>query len=513
MKLTRNPAGSALSPLAAAILSTGLFIQSASAQVRFSAGSPYLQDFNSLSNSGSYNPWTNNSTLPGWYAAQTAGDGAITNYRAGTGSGTAGGLYSFGASNSTDRALGSLASGGPGKLAYGVRFTNDTSLAITNLTVNYTGEQWRCSITNTQSLAFSYLVSGAALADADAGNAMSWVAFTNLDFASPTTGDVHGPLDGTTFTNQQTFINVLLPGVAVQPGEEIFFRWYDTDDSGADHALAIDNVALAWTSTTPGAAPSPVRIAEWDFNATNTYAATSPQPCFGSGSACPVGIIIAEFAAGAPADPAGPAGPTNSAWNTRSYPKQGTTNKQAGVQFNLSTAGFQNVRIGWQQRNSPTASKYLRLQYSADGTNFTDDAAFVMNDTDTFDSCSADLSAVPAANNNARFAFRLVSEFESTAVGTTNQNYVATGDGSSYSTAGTIRFDLVTVYGHSIGTTASKPLSIRLWGNQAVLAWTNSALTLQSAPAAAGPYTDVSGAASPYTNPAAGAQKFFRLRP
>jgi len=45
-----------------------------------------------------------------------------------------------------------------------------------------------------------------------------------------------------------------------------------------------------------------------------------------------------------------------------------------------------------------------------------------------------------------------------------------------------------------------------------VLNWTGSA-TLQSATNVLGPYTDVAGAFSPYTNNfSAGAQRFYRLR-
>ena len=44
---------------------------------------------------------------------------------------------------------------------------------------------------------------------------------------------------------------------------------------------------------------------------------------------------------------------------------------------------------------------------------------------------------------------RLLSEFESTATGNTNANYVTFG-GATYGTAGTIRYDLVTVWGTPI---------------------------------------------------------------
>ena len=78
-----------------------------------------------------------------------------------------------------------------------------------------------------------------------------------------------------------------------------------------------------------------------------------------------------------------------------------------------------------------------------------------MTAADTFVLFSCDLSPLQAVNNNPNFAFRIVSEFESTS----NPNYVGTS--GSYSTGGTIRFDLVNVYAdpYSAGTLAPTTIS------------------------------------------------------
>ena len=55
------------------------------------------------------------------------------------------------------------------------------------------------------------------------------------------------------------------------------------------------------------------------------------------------------------------------------------------------------------------------------------------------------------------------------------------------------------------------PLAIKKTGTNVVLTWTNSAFGLQAAPAVTGTYTNVPGAASPYTNAITGTQQFFRL--
>jgi hyaluronoglucosaminidase len=56
----------------------------------------------------------------------------------------------------------------------------------------------------------------------------------------------------------------------------------------------------------------------------------------------------------------------------------------------------------------------------------------------------------------------------------------------------------------------SFPLNFAQYGTDLVLTW--SVGTLQSAPAATGAYTAVSGATSPYTNSVSGGTKFYRLQ-
>ncbi len=57
----------------------------------------------------------------------------------------------------------------------------------------------------------------------------------------------------------------------------------------------------------------------------------------------------------------------------------------------------------------------------------------------------------------------------------------------------------------------SIPLAISKSGNNVTLTWANSAFNLQAAPSVTGTYTNVPGATSPYTIPAGGAERYFRL--
>jgi hypothetical protein len=73
-------------------------------------GVPLTETFDTLASAGTSNVWTDNSTIPGWWSTRTT-------YNSGTGSSNTGALYSFGVAGTnpvTDRALGSVASGGTG---------------------------------------------------------------------------------------------------------------------------------------------------------------------------------------------------------------------------------------------------------------------------------------------------------------------------------------------------------------------------------------------------------------
>jgi len=236
-----------IKPLSAAAgLLAGIFlITSADAQVLISSGS-YAQDFNTLASTGA--AWTNNLTLPGWYAFKSGA--AITATLAGAGGSTSGGIYSFGVSGAnalTDRALGSLASASASPAAFGLRFTNDTVLTVTNILISMTGEQWRNGGSGVAStLAFACGVSRIPITNVD--TAAAWTNYAALNFTTPTVGGSSGALDGNQATNRQVFAGVTLTGVTVSPGEELFLRWLDVDDTGSDSALAIDDLTVSFQS-------------------------------------------------------------------------------------------------------------------------------------------------------------------------------------------------------------------------------------------------------------------------
>lgn len=203
----------------------------------------YAQDFNTLINTGS-GTWTDNSTIPFWYA-QRSGTG--TSIAADAGSGTAGNLYSYGTGTNVDRALGSIGSSNAaaGNFAWGVLLKNLTGSPVT-LKVSYTGEQWRNSAAAAQTVGFYYKTSSSAFTALNPNVNTGWTAVSGLNFVSPVTGGVAGALVGNTAPNFTTVSNIPV-GVTVAPNDYIMLKWDDPDHQpGSDHGLATDDVTISW---------------------------------------------------------------------------------------------------------------------------------------------------------------------------------------------------------------------------------------------------------------------------
>ncbi len=196
-------------------------------------------------------------------------------------------------------------------------------------------------------------------------------------------------------------------------------------------------------------------ITQWDFNSVPPDGATTTgtlTPAVGAGTATLGGGITATFATGSPGDTA----PSDdSGWNTAAYPAAGTGNKTAGPQFAVSTAGYMDITVAWEQRHSNTASKFVRAQYTTDGVNWIDADLFEATAPDTFFARTVDLSAIAAVDDNASFGFRVVAEFDAA---TGDYSATRTSTPTTYSPNGTHRFDMVTIS----GTVIPEPASLAL---------------------------------------------------
>jgi hypothetical protein len=197
----------------------------------------HTQNFNTLASSGTPG-WTNAvAPLSAWYAY--AGTTAITNYR--TASSTTGGLYSYG-TNAEDRSLGSLASDSSGTLRFGVAFINTTGQTVTNLTINFTAEQWRVGTSAaTNTLSFHYCITNGVLPLSDTAE---WRPVAALDYDSPLTTNTQA--DGACYVSAAR--SAAITRYPILPGEVLLLRWSDPNDAGGDHGLGIDDLTVGWAA-------------------------------------------------------------------------------------------------------------------------------------------------------------------------------------------------------------------------------------------------------------------------
>lgn len=156
---------------------------------------------------------------------------------------------------------------------------------------------------------------------------------------------------------------------------------------------------------------------------------------------------------------------TPNAWGTSGYPAAGESNKTAGVQFNVSTVGAKNIAVSYDTRATSTASKYERLQYTTNGTDFMDfPTSYSFIQAVNYESRSFSLAGFPGVANNPDFAIRIVTEFESTASYGTVNNDQYLGNTATYANSGTVSYDIVNITGDAI-TDANTPPTISSFTN------------------------------------------------
>ena len=127
--------------------------------------------------------------LPGW-ALENDND----RRRANRGAANTAAIYSFGSDGSDERALGGVAGGASGTQYWGFCYTNTTGHRVVDLTLAYTGEQWRAAnAVAANTLRFHYTRSATIAGDLPAhlsaavgeDPTMAWVTEPALNFVSP----------------------------------------------------------------------------------------------------------------------------------------------------------------------------------------------------------------------------------------------------------------------------------------------------------------------------------------
>ncbi len=226
-------------------------------------GGTYSQDFDTLSNAAGS---TTNSTLPsGWLLTETGG-GARDNeqYAVDTGGSNTGDTYSYGTAGSTDRALGSLRSGTLVSVV-GACFSNATGNTLTSLGIAYTGEEWRLgTAARTDRVDFQYSLDATSLTTG------TWVDENTLDFVTPNTATT-GAKDGNAAGNR-TALTATIGSLVIANGATFCLRWSDSDASGADDGLSVDDFSISvGGSATPVVSVNDVSAIEGDSGTTQFF--------------------------------------------------------------------------------------------------------------------------------------------------------------------------------------------------------------------------------------------------
>ena len=187
-------------------------------------------------------------TMPGWYGWVEGGSG-VNRFGANAGDYTAGGIQSFGSTNtyaaSQDRALGLLTTAESLQSAVAARFVNDTPVSLSQITLQFTGELWRQS-TVPKSLMFHYVVDPAGTSAFDV-NPADYVYLTNLDVNFPADPAASGgvPVDGNVAVNQITnrVVNQII--THWPPGGALWLVWQYTNATGKAQGVSIDNLSFS----------------------------------------------------------------------------------------------------------------------------------------------------------------------------------------------------------------------------------------------------------------------------
>jgi len=227
------------------------FVKVGWGQVNMTTSGSYSQDFNTLANSGTTNAWTDNSTIANWYWQNT---GTGTTYAADNGASNGGGRKSYGATSSTDRAIGSLGSGNAaaGSFAWGILLQNTSGYTITSIKISYKGEQWRNSAAAAQTISFFYKIATSEITSLNPNANTGWTSVSTLNFTSPITGGTSGALDGNISANSVQFTDIEIPSLSLANNNYIMLKWDDPDQTGSDHGLSIDDITITWVVDNSG---------------------------------------------------------------------------------------------------------------------------------------------------------------------------------------------------------------------------------------------------------------------
>ncbi len=267
------------------------------------------------------------------------------------------------------------------------------------------------------------------------------------------------------YINNRNFGGDAAAGTALDLGpEDIKFVSASDSPDGMPFLIVGNEISGTVSTFRINAPPTPENITVWTYEPLQGAAAT-PTPNIGSGSSAVVGSMTgASTATGSSTGCAQTTG--NTAWAIGTA-NPGTTNESSGVEYRTSTVGYSDITFSYDHRISNTSTRTARIQYTLDGTTWTNldlngsnyssacasrgaidngrvDAGDPVgtNVSDSWGRRTIDFSAITGANNNPTFGVRILAA-----------HYAATGqfrqanNVNTAATGGTWRMDNVTFAG------------------------------------------------------------------
>ena len=195
---------------------------------------PYSEDFSGMGASST-------DFLPGWTAINVNG-GATLTMGVTNGGASTGNAYNVGATNEEERAFGTLADASTIP-ALGAVFQNNTGSVVSKISIQTRMEQWRQSGNAgvNETVAFYYSLDATSLND----GAANWVPVTALNLNEKLTGvNTNLAVNGNLAANYTNMSNII-SGLNWANGTNLWVKWVDANESGANGMYAIDNFIIS----------------------------------------------------------------------------------------------------------------------------------------------------------------------------------------------------------------------------------------------------------------------------
>ncbi len=229
-------------------------------------------------------------SMPGWYGECDVVQ-AGAQIGAADGSTTTGGIYSFGATNNSNRALGLISTSSSLGVHFGLKLINNTASNLNYLSMQYLGEFWKNG-TKPKTFIVGYTIdpagtnstlSSTVIANAQ-GNTLSNLS---IHFPTGTVGGVNGYLAANQTNCQVMYLPLASPWT---PGSALWLVWSINDATGSGQGYGIDNFNFHASATTlPGAVNAPTLngltfsgVSGSQFNFNNAPGASSYLTVWGS---------------------------------------------------------------------------------------------------------------------------------------------------------------------------------------------------------------------------------------